>query len=62
MSKTLKKGDTDYRPCKKCGSTEYDNADQKAWDHTEDGRLIVEPDECDQCNFELMLSESDLIH
>lgn len=51
-----------YKPCKKCKSTDYDNSDQKAYDHDKDGLLIIEPDQCDMCNFELMLSPSGLIH
>lgn len=58
----MKKDDTEYKPCKKCGSTEYDNCDQIEFNHTPDGRLIVEPIECDQCNFELLLSDSNLLH
>lgn len=44
----------EYRPCKNCGSKEYDNADQVSFDYTPDGKLIVEPDTCDLCNVELV--------
>ena len=51
-----------YKPCKKCGSTDYDNSEQVAYDHDANGLLILEPDQCDECNFELMLSHSNLLH
>ena len=51
-----------YKPCKKCGSTDYDNSEQVAYDHDANGLLILEPDHCDECNFELMLSPSNLLH
>lgn len=51
-----------YKPCKKCKSTEYDNSEQQAYDHDKNGLLIIEPDQCDECNFELMLSPSGLLH
>lgn len=52
----------DVRPCKKCGNTDYDNMEQDDFDHTDDGRLILEPESCDKCNFELMLSPSNELH
>lgn len=51
-----------YKPCKHCESTEYDNSEQIAYDHDENGLLIIEPDRCDLCDFELMLSPSNLLH
>lgn len=51
-----------YRLCKKCGAENYDNCDQEHFEHTEDGKVIVEPASCDKCNFELVLSESNLLH
>lgn len=44
----------EYRPCKACGSKEYVNAEQVAFDYTPDGKLIVEPVSCDMCNIELV--------
>lgn len=44
----------EYRPCKACGSKDYDNAEQVAFDYTPDGKLIVEPVSCDMCNIELV--------
>lgn len=54
--------DSVYKPCKKCGAKDYDNCDQIEFDHTPDGKLIVEPIECDKCNFELALSDSNYLH
>lgn len=54
--------DSVYKPCKKCGATDYDNCDQPDFDYTPDGKLIVEPVECDKCNFELLLSPSNEVH
>lgn len=54
--------DVVYKPCKNCKTLDYDNADQENFNHTEDGKLIVEPDRCDQCDFSLALSDSDQLH
>lgn len=51
-----------YRPCKKCGALNYDNCDQIEFDHTEDGKVIIEPVSCDICDFGLALSDSNLLH
>jgi hypothetical protein len=51
-----------YKPCKNCKRTDYDNADVKEPEFTDDGKVEVEPDKCDKCDFNLMLSDSDLIH
>lgn len=55
----------EYKPCKKCGSTEYDNCDTS--DECIDaeiktGSLVLTPNTCDKCNFEWVLSESNEIH
>ena len=46
-----------YKPCKKCGSIEYDNVDidEENVEQAPDGRYIMEPTKCDKCTFELML-------
>jgi len=51
-----------YKPCKKCGAEDYDNVDDKAFDHDDTGLVVVEPNECDRCSFELVLSPSDEVH
>lgn len=51
-----------YKPCKSCGSVVYDNADCPDPVFTNDGKVSFEPLTCDQCDFSLMLSESDLLH
>lgn len=58
----MNNNDMVYKPCKACGSLEYDNADYREMTETPDGKFIVEPDKCDRCDFELVLSPSDLIH
>ena len=53
-----------FKPCQKCGSVKYDNADcgEDEMDTTIDGKFIFHPKACDQCTFELVLSSSEWIH
>ena len=51
-----------YKPCKKCGSVNYDNADCEDPVFTADGKILFHPITCDLCNFELILSESLELH
>ena len=51
-----------YMACKNCGSVNYDNADCPDPEFTPDGLVMFLPITCDLCNFELLLSDSDLIH
>lgn len=54
-----------YKPCKKCGSVNYDNCDTSDECIDEDiktGKLILEPKTCDLCDFQWLLSESDEYH
>ena len=53
--------DVIYKPCKKCGATDYNQSNQVAWDTTPDGKTIVEPEECDVCNLDLAEMETDYI-
>lgn len=53
------------KPCKKCGSTEYDNCDTSEESIDEDiktGKLVLEPKTCDKCDLAHMMSESSLMH
>ena len=53
------------KPCKNCGSKEYDNCDtsDECIDHDiKSGKIILEPKTCDQCNFEHVLSDSAELH
>lgn len=57
--------ETKFKQCKKCGSSEYDLFDLKPEDSSKLslGKLNeVVPESCDKCNFELMLSDSNLLH
>ena len=57
----------EYKPCKKCGSTNYDNAN---WVEpvnpdeifTADGKIIYEPTTCDVCDFSLLIPTSNYEH
>lgn len=54
-----------FKPCKKCGATDYDNCDSSEESFDEDlksGKFILEPKSCDKCDLEWMLSESNLLH
>jgi len=51
-----------YKPCKKCGCQNYDQADFDDLEETPDGKFIIHPKSCDKCNLMLMMSDSDLIH
>lgn len=51
-----------YKPCKACASNSYDNADDPDPQFTDDGKIIFQPIRCDQCDFSLVLCESDLLH
>lgn len=51
-----------YERCKACGSDVYDNADFPDPDFSDDGKIIVRPTSCDQCNFSLVLSDSPHLH
>ncbi len=51
-----------YLACKSCGSTSYDNADCPDPEFAIDGSVMFLPITCDKCNFELMLSDSNLLH
>ena len=51
-----------YKPCKTCHSTVYDNADCPEPVFTADGKVEFEPIRCDQCDFSLLLSDSNLLH
>ena len=54
--------DIDYKPCIKCGAEDYDNVDDNAFSHDNDGVLVVKPNSCDKCNFELVTSPSPELH
>jgi hypothetical protein len=51
-----------YKPCRACGSDKYDNADCPEPEFTDDGKINFQPTRCDQCDFSLVLSDSDYIH
>ena len=51
-----------YKPCKKCGSTAYNNTEGEEIAELPDGRLSFTPNACDQCTFELMLNRQKINH
>lgn len=51
-----------FNPCKKCGSTEYDQCDKETITELPDGRLCIEPLTCDCCDLMLMAPGNNLIH
>ena len=57
--------DVIYKPCKNCGSVNYDHCDTSDDCITEDektGMLVLEPKTCDLCDFQWLLSDSDEYH
>jgi len=53
------------KPCRKCGSSEYDNCDTSDDCIDEDlktGKIVLEPKTCDKCDLNYMMSDSSLMH
>lgn len=48
-----------FKPCKKCGSLDYDQAEYDEMEVDEDGNSIAEPVKCDVCDISL-ISTSEL--
>lgn len=51
-----------YKECKKCHAMDYDNCSFIEITEAPNGKLIIQPETCDRCNFDLMLSPSNELH